>query len=85
MELNANVKYGNGNASFLIRRDSPGVYHAELLYFEGDKKLSPPKKITMVRGIRQWAGSCESVDLLNHLGKIIEEFYLNSSNISVFN
>lgn len=83
MDLKASVKYGNGNALFELYRDSPGLYHADLVHFDGDKKLSPPKKITMVRGIRQWTGSFEDVDLLNQLGKVIEESYPSSPGISV--
>ncbi len=75
MELNANVKYGNGCACFIIRKENPGIYYAHLIYFDGDKKLSPPQKITLVRGIRQWAGSLDKPQLLNDLGKVIEEAY----------
>jgi hypothetical protein len=83
MDLKANVKYNNGNACFTIHKDSPGVYHADLVYFDGDNKFSPPKKITLVRGIRQWAGSYDNSDLLNELGKIIEESYSNLSGIGM--
>jgi len=83
MNMKANMKYGNGTACFMISKDSPGLYHADLIYFDGDKTVSPPKKITLIRGIRQWTGSFEDVDLLNELGKVIEESYLNPSNIPV--
>ena len=75
MELNANVKYGNGTACFRIRKENPGVYSADLLYFEGSKKAAPPEQITLVRGIRQWTGSSDDVDLMNKLGGAIEEAY----------
>lgn len=81
MDLKANVKYGKGSACFEVRRDSPGVYHADLLYFDGDHKLSPPKKITLIRGVRHWTGSFEDVVLLNQLGDIIEESLFNSSTV----
>lgn len=75
MEFDANVKYGKGSACFRVRKENPGIYYADLVYFDGDKKKTPPKTITLVRGIRQWTGSCEDPELLNELGKIIEELY----------
>lgn len=75
MELNATVKYGGGRASFIVRKENPGIYYADLLYYDGDRKNSPPKKITLVRGIRQWTGSFNDPILLNEIGKIIEEAY----------
>ncbi len=77
MNLRANIKYCGNTACFEIYRDSPGVYHADLVYFDGDTKISPPAKITLIRGMRKWTGSCEDVELLNHLGRVIEESYLN--------
>ena len=75
MEFNANVKYGNGSACYIIRREIPGIYYAHLIYFDGDKKLAPPQKITLVRGIRQWTGSLDNPGFLNDLGNVIEETY----------
>jgi hypothetical protein len=77
MKLRANIKYNGSSACFVVYRDSPGVYHADLVYFDGDKKISPPLQITLMRGVRKWTGSCEDVDLLNHLGRIIEEYNFN--------
>ena len=74
MELEATVNYGDGKACFKIVKENPGVYHARLLYFEGSKKLSPPKEIVLIRGIRYWAGSYQDDDLLNKLGTLIEDF-----------
>ena len=84
MELNANVKYGNGSACFVIRKENPGIYYADLVYFDGSKKLEPPQKITLVRGIRQWTGSFDNPGLLNELGKVIEEAYQKMSAKAVF-
>jgi hypothetical protein len=75
MNLKANVKYGGTHSCFMIYKDSPGVYHAHLVYFDGDQNLSPPEKITLIRGMRKWTGSCEDSTLLNELGKIIEEHF----------
>jgi hypothetical protein len=74
MEMEATVNYGDGKACFKIAKENPGVYQARLLYFEGSKKLCPPKEIVLIRGIRYWAGSHDDDDLLNKLGKIIEGF-----------
>jgi hypothetical protein len=75
MELNANVKYGNGSACYIIRKENPGIYYAHLVYFDGHQKSAPPQNITLIRGIRQWKGSLDDRELLNELGKIIEEAY----------
>jgi hypothetical protein len=78
MELEAIVNYGDGRACFKIQKENPGIYHARLLYFEGNKKQSPPKELVLMRGIRYWAGSDENEALLNELGKKIEDV-LNDS------
>lgn len=79
IELNANVKYGGGTACFKVHKEGPGVYCAQLIYFDGEVTSAPPQEINLVRGIRQWTGSCNDVNLLNALGKIIEETYTDSS------
>jgi len=85
MDLNVKLKYRNGSACFNIYKESPGIYYADLVCFDGDKKLTPPQKITLIRGVRQWRGSFDDADLLNELGRIIEEACSNSSNTSAFN
>lgn len=82
MELKANIKYNGHSACFFIKKDSPGVYHADLVYYDGDEESSPPKTITLIRGLRKWRGSWEDGDLLNDLGKIIEESLSDSLNVS---
>lgn len=82
MELKANIKYNGHSACFVIKKDSPGVYHADLVYYDGAEKSPPPKTITLIRGLRKWTGSSEDGDLLNNLGKIIEESLSNSLDIS---
>lgn len=79
MDLKVNVKYGNGNACFMIHRESPGIYSACLVYFDGPEEFLPPSNITLVRGVRQWTGSYNNIDLLNELGKIIEESHVHPS------
>lgn len=75
MKLEAIVKYGNGRAHFKIHKENPGIYYANLLHYDGAKQFSPPHKITLIRGVRQWTGSHEDETLLNELGKVIEETY----------
>jgi hypothetical protein len=73
MELNATVVYRGALAYFKIKRESPGIYLAELVYYNRHKGQSPPRKITLARGIRQWTGSHEDPSLLEQIGKKIEE------------
>ena len=82
MQMEAIVNYGAGRACFTIRRENPGIYYADLLYYDGNHKKSPPAKITLIRGIRHWTGSYDDPILLNQLGKIIEEFYNRFSSVS---
>lgn len=73
MEMEAKVKYGQGLACYQIRREAPGIYFADLAYYDGEGSRMPPAAISLVRGIRQWTGSCDDDGLLNEIGKIIEE------------
>ena len=70
--MQAIVKYGNGYACFAISKEIAGVYVANLIYCDGDSKNLLPNKITLIKGIRQWAGSIENSTLLDELGKSIE-------------
>ena len=80
MELEAIVNYGSGKACFKIRREEPGIYHASLLYFEGNKKEGPPKDLVLMRGIRYWTGSYENRTLLNDLGNKIEAALIETTS-----
>lgn len=75
MLIEATVKYGKGKARFNIRWNRPGVYSAHLVSFEGSNDKSIPRDITLIRGIRYWAGSSDDQTLLNDLGKVIEHFF----------
>ncbi len=72
MKLEARVNFGQGCACYQIRRDAPGIYFADLVFYDGDRSKNPPAAISLVRGIRQWTGSCDDDALLNELGRIIE-------------
>jgi hypothetical protein len=73
MELEAKVNYGLGCACYQIRREAPGIYFADLVFYDGERSKQPPSAISLVRGVRQWTGSCDDDGLLNELGRIIEE------------
>lgn len=72
MKLETIVHYKGGLACFQINREAPGLYVANLLYFEGADANAPPSEITLIRGIRTWAGSVDDDILLNNLGYEIE-------------
>lgn len=80
MELQANVKYGNGTAFYNIRKENPGIYLADLVHFEGDPQQSPPEQITLLRGMRYWTGSCDNEVLLHQIGKIIVDYLSRPSH-----
>jgi len=82
MQMEAIVNYGKGRACFKIRRENPGIYYADLMYYDGNDKHNLPEKITLIRGIRYWTGSYNDPTLLNQLGKIIEESYNKISSLS---
>lgn len=84
IQMEAIVNYGKGRACFKIRRENPGIYYADLLYYDGSDKQNLPEKITLIRGIRYWTGSYNDPILLNQLGKIIEESYNKFSAFSTF-
>ena len=79
MEIIASFIYKGALAEFNIRRENSGIYYADLLAYEGETANEPPKKITIIRGIRQWTGSYNDDYLLSRLGEIIEKSLANSS------
>ena len=73
----AAVDFKGAPAHFKIRRDNAGIFYAYLIRYEGNPLEAPPEEITILRGIRQWTGSCNDDLLLSRLGKIIEERLMN--------
>src|SRR5690242_15936930 len=71
MKLEAVVNIEGDAARFMVSPRAPGMYQAELVQFSGSPDMAPPSRIILVRGVRQWAGSCNDV-LLNQLGQAIE-------------
>ena len=80
MELEAKVNYGRGLACYRIRREAPGIYFADLAYYDGDPSRQPPAAISLIRGVRQWTGSCDDDSLLNEIGRIIERHLSESED-----
>jgi hypothetical protein len=71
----SHVRYRKGEACYTIKRESPGIYLASLMYYHGNNSQGPPPEITLIRGIRYWTGSFDDKLLLNELGKTIEQSF----------
>ena len=76
----AAVEFKGALAHFKIRKDNSGIYIANLTRYEGNPLDAPPEEITILRGIRQWAGSYNDDLLLSRLGKVIEDGLLDRVN-----
>jgi hypothetical protein len=57
MELTITVLYLDFPARYAISRENNGIYAARLLAYEGPDGITPPERLTLVRGIRAWIGS----------------------------
>lgn len=75
VELEAKIIYKSSSACYKIQNDTEGIFTANLLYFDGDKTIAPPKGVTLVKGIRYWTGSIDDEILLTELGKYIDEYW----------
>jgi hypothetical protein len=73
MELLVSVNFRGALAHFKIRVETSGICFATLERYDGDKYKSPPKEITLMRGVRQWTGSNDDQFLLFELGKAIDD------------
>lgn len=73
MEKKVKVHLGSRWACFIIRKEGPGIYFANLVSYDGEEKTRPPEGITLIRGARQWNGSIDDEILLNALGKQIDD------------
>ena len=71
-EFEANISVGDGQAYFQILEDGSGLYNAKLLSYTGTSDKLTIKDVTLIRGIRDWAGSSDNVELHYLLGKAIE-------------
>lgn len=73
MELKAVVQYQGALAHYHISPENEGIYQAKLLRYDGRPERTPPQKVTLIKGQRQWSGNCDRQDLLNELGNTIEK------------
>jgi hypothetical protein len=81
MELEAAIEYKGGSACFRIHHEGKGIYTAYLLSYDGESARNTPEKITLVKGIRNWAGSVEDDVLLSELGGFIDKYWEQNENI----
>lgn len=72
VELNAKIKYRSAHAYFRIHQESAGIYTAYLISFDGETIQTPPEKVTLLKGARNWTGSTDDEVLLAQLGKVID-------------
>jgi hypothetical protein len=73
MEWKTVVRFLEDQAYYEIIPEHTGIYHARLIQYEGPSGITPPEKVTLVKGIRRWNGSYEEQDFLNELGRAIED------------
>jgi cellobiose phosphorylase len=73
------VPYRSGTALYRIDRETPELYNACLISFDGTTDNTPPGEITLIRGFKSWAGSDNDEVLVNMLGSMIDEYVTNST------
>lgn len=67
------VPYKNTPAHYSVLREAEGIFLAVLQNYEGPLEQSPPLRIVLIKGIRNWTGSCEHPEFINGLGRAIED------------
>ena len=72
MKLRAVVKMDEAVAHFAVSHKGPGMYHADLVRYDGQPGHEPPSRILLIRGVRQWTGSCDNEALLDRIGREID-------------
>lgn len=78
MKLEAIVKVEEGAAHFDVSPVGGGVYYARLVRYTGRPGQAPPEEIVMVRGVRNWNGSCDRTELINELGEVIDNIIIEA-------
>jgi hypothetical protein len=68
MEIVVVVRYKGGNATYKIRPEVSGIYHADLMHFDQPGNSALPQTVTLIRSVRSWKGSTDDQELLNQLG-----------------
>lgn len=72
MEMTIVLRYLGYPARYTISRESSGIYHAHLKAYEGPDGITPPKSLTLVRGVRGWIGSYNEPWFVAELGRALE-------------
>lgn len=66
------VSYQSAPARYSVIKEAEGIYLAELQNYTGDPGRLPPLRVVLVKSFRAWTGSCDHPELLNSLGRAIE-------------
>ena len=82
MEQKVAIYYKNAYAHYRIARDGVGIYHAELLSYDGDKSNLPCESVTLIEGFKRWWG-CDDKELLAVLSDAIVSLYQNAEYIDM--
>jgi len=73
VKLNATIRIGQSRAEFELSPRGPGMYQADLKGIKGRPSQPPPSSIILVRNVREWSGSCDDDNLINSLGRVIDQ------------
>jgi len=84
MKLKAVVKMDEAVAHFAVSHKGPGMYHADLVRYNGNPEQAPPSRIILIRGVRQWTGSTDNDELLNKIGREIERAVTDAPIFKVY-
>lgn len=72
MHLDIVVPFQNAPAHYAVWKEAEGIYLAVLQNYEGAISQSPPLRVVLVKGIRNWTGSNDHPELINQLGRAVE-------------
>lgn len=72
MHSDITVPFRNASAHYSVLKEAEGIYLAVLQHYEGELEESPPLRIVLIKGIRNWTGSFVHPEFINALGRAIE-------------
>jgi len=73
VKLSTTIRIGKSRAEFELSPKGPGMYQADLKGIKGKPNQPPPSSIILVRNVREWSGSCDDDNLINTLGRVIDQ------------
>ena len=82
MEQKVAIYYKNAYAHYRITRDVRGIYHAELLSWDGPEPHKPCESVTLIEGFKRWWG-CDDKELLAVLSEAIVSLYKNAEYLDL--